>query len=114
MSSQNSYLLEVDGLKVHFPLRGSFAERLVGREAGSVKAVDGVSFHLQHGEVLGLVGESGCGKSVTALSMLRLLPPSAEVSGSVRFGGEELLRAPKGPLRRALHFRAALSINGTR
>jgi peptide/nickel transport system ATP-binding protein len=82
-------LLEVTDLSVRFRT-----------DRGPVHAVDRMSFTLDEGEVLGLVGESGCGKSVTALSMLRLLPPSAEVSGSVLFGGEELLRAPKARLRR--------------
>ena len=50
--------------------------------------------------MLGLVGESGCGKSVTALSLLRLLPPSAEISGSARFGGDDLLRVSDARLRR--------------
>jgi peptide/nickel transport system ATP-binding protein len=82
-------LLEVTDLSVRFRT-----------DRGPVHAVDRMSFTLDEGEVLGLVGESGCGKSVTALSMLRLLPPSAEVSGRVRFGGEELLHAPKARLRR--------------
>ena len=69
-------------------------------DRGPVHAVDRMSFTLQEGEVLGLVGESGCGKSVTALSLLRLLPPSAEISGSARFGGEDLLRVPTTRLTR--------------
>ena len=59
-------LLEVRNLQTHFFLR-----------RGVVKAVDGVSFHVHAGEVLGLVGESGCGKSITALSLLSLLPKAA-------------------------------------
>jgi peptide/nickel transport system ATP-binding protein len=59
--------------------------------AGRVQAVDGVSFEVEEGRTLGIVGESGCGKSVTALSIMRLLPRSATVvSGSVQFGGREL------------------------
>jgi oligopeptide/dipeptide ABC transporter ATP-binding protein len=96
VSSQNGYLLEVDGLKVHYPLRGSFAERLVGREAGSVKAVDGVSFHLRHGEVLGLVGESGSGKTTLGRTLLRLVEPT---SGSIVYDGRDITRLPDGEMR---------------
>ena len=61
---------------------------------GVVKAVDGVSFHLMPGETLGLVGESGCGKSITALSIMRLIPspPGKIVSGEIIFEGEDILR----------------------
>lgn len=73
-------LLEVDGLEVAFPT-----------DDGLVTAVRGVSFSLAGGEALGIAGESGSGKSVTSLAIMGLLPPSAQVSGSVRLGGEELL-----------------------
>jgi peptide/nickel transport system ATP-binding protein len=82
-------LLEVSDLSVHFRT-----------DRGPVHAVDRMSFTLDEGEVLGIVGESGCGKSVTALSLLRLLPPSAEISGVARFEGEDLLRLPDAKLRR--------------
>jgi peptide/nickel transport system ATP-binding protein len=82
-------LLEVSELSVRFRT-----------DRGPVHAVDRMSFTLQEGEVLGLVGESGCGKSVTAMSLLRLLPPSAEISGSARFGGHDLLRVSDARLRR--------------
>jgi peptide/nickel transport system ATP-binding protein len=64
---------------------------------GTVKAVDGVSFDLKAGETLGLVGESGCGKSMTALSILRLIPRPAGkiVRGEIQFGGEDLVKLPE-------------------
>ena len=78
-----AYLLEVEGLKTYFPTR-----------AGVVKSVDDVSFHIGEGELLGLVGESGCGKSITALSIMRLIaPPGKIVGGSIRFKDEELTTA---------------------
>jgi oligopeptide/dipeptide ABC transporter ATP-binding protein len=96
LSPENGYLLEVEDLKVHFPLRGSFAERLVGREAGSVKAVDGVSFQLSHGEVLGLVGESGSGKTTLGRTLLRLVEPT---TGSIVYDGRDITRLPDGEMR---------------
>ena len=85
MTSEN--VLEVRNLATHFFLR-----------RGVVKAVDGVSFDLKRGEVLGLVGESGCGKSLTALSIMRLLPKGSArtVGGEVRLDGENILtRSPR-------------------
>jgi oligopeptide/dipeptide ABC transporter ATP-binding protein len=74
-------LLDVHDLKTHFPTR-----------AGLVQAVDGVSFYLDRGELLGLVGESGCGKSITALSIMRLVaPPGKIVGGEIIFDGKNLL-----------------------
>ena len=58
---------------------------------GPADAVRGVSFALERGETLGLIGESGCGKSLTATALMGLLPESAEVSGSIRFDGQELV-----------------------
>ncbi|MGI8555571.1 MAG: ABC transporter ATP-binding protein, partial [Pyrinomonadaceae bacterium] len=78
-----SSLLEVNNLETQFPTR-----------AGLVKAVGGVSFHIDEGEMLALVGESGCGKSITALSLMRLVaPPGKIVGGSIKFKNEELLTA---------------------
>jgi peptide/nickel transport system ATP-binding protein len=75
-------ILEIDDLRTHF-----------FTPAGVVRAVDGVSYAVRSGETLGIVGESGCGKSVTALSILRLVanPPGRIVGGAVRFGGTNLL-----------------------
>jgi peptide/nickel transport system ATP-binding protein len=78
--SSDSPVLEVEDLHVRLPT-----------EDGVVHAVRGVSFTLRRGEVLGIVGESGCGKSVTSLAIMGLLPRSASVSGSVRLDGRELL-----------------------
>ncbi|HZT57831.1 MAG TPA: ABC transporter ATP-binding protein, partial [Pyrinomonadaceae bacterium] len=84
-----SHLLEVKNLQTHFRTR-----------AGLVRAVDGVSFQVDEGELLGLVGESGCGKSITALSVMRLVaPPGKIVGGEVWFGGENLLKASDARMR---------------
>jgi oligopeptide/dipeptide ABC transporter ATP-binding protein len=84
-----SHLLEVKNLQTHFPTRG-----------GLVRAVDGVSFHVDKGELLSIVGESGCGKSMTALSVMRLIsPPGKIVGGEITFDGEDLLRASEERMR---------------
>ena len=86
-----SPLLEVSDLRTHF-----FTQE------GVVKAVDGVSFELEAGETLALVGESGCGKSVSALSIMRLIPdpPGKIISGEVMFQGENLLELPEDEMRK--------------
>jgi len=86
-------LLSVRGLRKLFPVRRG----LMGRTAGWVRAVDGVSFEVRRGETLGLVGESGCGKTTTGRLILRLLPATA---GEVWFDGVDVLRLAPGPLRR--------------
>ena len=84
-----SHLLEVKNLQTQFPTR-----------SGLVRAVDGVSFSIEKGELLGLVGESGCGKSITALSVMRLIsPPGKIVGGEVTFEGEDLLAASNERMR---------------
>ena len=86
-------LLEVTNLFKHFPVRGG---GLFRRNLGEVQAVSGVSFSIDPGETLGLVGESGCGKSTTGRSVLQLIKPT---SGSVRFTGTELTELDPGEMR---------------
>jgi peptide/nickel transport system ATP-binding protein len=83
-------VLEVEDLKVYFASRD-----------GIFRAVDGLTFSLSQGETLGLVGESGCGKSVTAMSLLRLIPspPSVVAGGSIRYKGEDLVGASEKRMR---------------
>lgn len=93
-------LLEVRDLKVHFSLTKPWLERLqfwAKTPQRYVRAVDGVSFDLSEGETLGLVGESGCGKSTTARSILGLVRPSA---GSIKLGGQELLKLDRAGFRK--------------
>jgi peptide/nickel transport system ATP-binding protein len=82
-------LLEITDLQIHFRTPD-----------GVNRAVDGVSFHVEAGETLAIVGESGCGKSVTAMSMLRLIPePPGKLAGSIRFDGRELLTLSEREMR---------------
>jgi len=87
-------LLRVRGLKKYFPIMAGF---ILQREVGSIKAVDGVSFDVYKGETLGLVGESGCGKSTTGRTVLQLYRPTA---GSVEFEGVDLVKLKGEALRR--------------
>jgi oligopeptide/dipeptide ABC transporter ATP-binding protein len=83
-------LLEVEDLKTRIPLR-----------SGTVHAVDGLSFEVQEGETLGIVGESGCGKTMAAMSIMRLLPRNAFIAGGeIRFGGRDLVKLSEAELRK--------------
>jgi oligopeptide/dipeptide ABC transporter ATP-binding protein len=86
-------LVDVRDLKVHFPIRGG----LLGRTVAAVKAVDGVDLQIRKGEVMGLVGESGCGKSTFGRAVLQLIKPT---SGTVTFEGHELTQMSSGAVRR--------------
>ncbi len=86
-------LIDVKDLKVHFPLKGG----LLGTTVAHVKAVDGVDLFVRRGETLGLVGESGCGKSTTGRAILQLIKPTA---GSVKMDGVELTKLSPGEVRK--------------
>lgn len=85
-------LVDVKGLKVHFPIKGG----LLGRTVATVKAVDGVDLLIRQGETLGLVGESGCGKSTTGRAILQLIKPT---EGSVKLDGVELTQLSSTEIR---------------
>jgi peptide/nickel transport system ATP-binding protein len=82
-------ILRLDNLKVHFPVKMPFVQRLLQREETVVHAVDGVSFGIRAGEILGLVGESGCGKSTVGRACVRLIKPTA---GQIFFDGQDITR----------------------
>jgi oligopeptide transport system ATP-binding protein len=101
VSSYDGSLLEVTDLVKHFPIKSGL---LIDRTVDQVRAVDGVSFHVNKGETLGLVGESGSGKSTTCRVVLQLLKPT---SGSVKFEGREIAgmgRRELRPLRREMQM----------
>jgi oligopeptide transport system ATP-binding protein len=97
----NDEVVRVDDLKVHFPLtKGT----IIQRQVATVQAVDGISFQVKRGGTLGLVGESGCGKSTTGLAILRMLEPTA---GRIIFEGEDITSYDKErmrPLRRRMQM----------
>jgi oligopeptide transport system ATP-binding protein len=100
-ASPPDQVLRVRNLKVHFPITTGVIAR---RQVGMVKAVDGVSFSVARGETLGLVGESGCGKSTTGLAVLRMLDIT---SGTVEFEGEDITTHDRGrmrPIRRKMQM----------
>jgi oligopeptide/dipeptide ABC transporter ATP-binding protein len=83
MTTENNVILKVSGLKKYFPVQRGFLQRVVGW----IKAVDGVDFEIERGKTLGLVGESGCGKSTIALLILKLLEPSG---GKIVYHGQDI------------------------
>jgi len=89
----NGDILTVENLKTHFPIR----KGLLGRTVGSVKAVDGVTFRIAAGKTLGLVGESGCGKTTVGRSLLRLIPAT---DGRVTFDGQDIFSLSHFKIRR--------------
>ena len=93
MSTNGAPLVDVDELKVWFPIRSGL---VLDRHVGDVKAVDGVSLQIHRGETLGLVGESGCGKSTVGRALLRLYEPT---DGTITFDGQDITRLGEKELR---------------
>src|SRR5436190_14570344 len=87
-------LLQVQNLKMYFPITQGI---ILQRQVGSVQAVDDISFDIKEGETLGLVGESGCGKSTTGRAILQLYKPTA---GAVMYQGRDLVKLSGGDMRR--------------
>ena len=101
VATEQDVVLQVDDLRTYFQTRW-----------GTVKAVDGISFHLRRGETLGIVGESGSGKSVTMLSLMRLIPmpPGRIVSGTITLDGEDLLQLSDSEMNKVRGRKIALII----
>ena len=99
-SATTDPLLSAEGLTKHYPI----TEGWLRREVGRVRAVDGIDFELRRGETLGLIGESGCGKSTAAMSLLRVEEPT---DGTIRFDGDDVTEYADAELR-AFRRRAAL------
>ncbi|MBP3041153.1 dipeptide ABC transporter ATP-binding protein [Bacillaceae bacterium Marseille-Q3522] len=91
--SDSEYILEVTDLKKHFPIKAGILQRTVGQ----IKAVDGVTFKLKKGETLGLVGESGCGKSTAGRTIIRLYEPT---DGEIIFNGQNISKLSEAELRK--------------
>ena len=94
--SQEEFVVRVENLKKHFPLRKGFFETLVTRQDITVKAVDGISFGVRKGEIMGLAGESGSGKTTTGRLLLRLTKPT---EGSIFFEGKDIAKLDDHELR---------------
>jgi peptide/nickel transport system ATP-binding protein len=92
-STNGNTLVELENLKVYFPIKSGL---VLDRHVGDVRAVDDVSFRIDRGETLGLVGESGCGKSTVGRAILRLYEPT---DGTIRFDGQDITRLSEGDLR---------------
>jgi peptide/nickel transport system ATP-binding protein len=84
---ENEPLVEVENLRKLFPVRGGFLDSLLGRKERFLHAVDGVSFHINHGETLGLAGESGCGKTTTGMLLVLLETPT---DGTIKYQGTDI------------------------
>lgn len=102
------YVIQVEKLKKHFPLKRGFFETLVAKEESTVKAVDGISFSLRKGEILGLAGESGSGKTTTGRLLVRLVRPT---EGSIRFRSDGIKRLRQDKLEK-LQSRGVMDKDG--
>jgi len=94
--SDNDYVIKIEKLKKHFPLKKGFLTSIVSREEITVKAVDGISFGVRKGEIFGLAGESGSGKTTTGRLLVRLIDPT---EGAIYFDGKDIAKLKPSQLR---------------